>query len=172
MNELEEHGSYLNGGSGRVWDSLASEDLACEEGGKAGSIEASTHDELVSVNVVAGDATSESVLRAAEVLIGNVVVLGSSGEVIVKSVLDSLFVIVTQAVEVSVLLTDEDVSKSKQVLRESVDVVDTNLTQGCHVIIVSSCSGKLRASTETKLCLGNTENGSKLLHLNLLFNII
>jgi hypothetical protein len=59
---------------------LSGKELTSEEDTDTWGIEASADDELVSIGIVIGDTTPESVLDTAEVLAGDLIVGGLVGE--------------------------------------------------------------------------------------------
>jgi hypothetical protein len=177
VEEFEDGGGNVDGSLGRIGDRVT-EELAGEEGAETRSIHAGAHDKLVSGRGIVDDASLESVLGTTEVLVGNVVVVSLSGEVISQNFSDHIGIIESKAVKGIVLLESKEVSKGEQIVRESVEVMEAHLGQRGHVLRIRSGGRKLGAPTETELGLGNTEdgggndsyNGCKLSHLNLLFN--
>ena len=158
VEEFEDGGGNVDGSLSRIGDRIT-EDVAGEEGAEARSIQACAHDELVSCGGIVDDASLESVLGTTEVLVGNVVEVSLSVEVSSQNFLDHLCIIETEAVEGVILLENKEVSKGKQIVGESVEVLEAHLGQGLHVHVIGSGGGKLGAPTETELGLGNTEDG-------------
>lgn len=158
VDKLEDGGGYIDGSLGSVGD-LTSEEPAGEEGAEARSIQACANDELVSSRGIVDNTSLKAVLGATEVLVGNVVEVLLTVEISSSNFSNGSRIIETKTVEGIVLLGDEDVSKSEQVARESVDVLKSHFGQGLHVQIKNSVGLKVRAPTETDLGLGNTEDG-------------
>jgi hypothetical protein len=101
--KLEEGGGNVDGSLGSVGD-LTSEELACEEGAETRSIQASANDELVSRRSIVDNTSLEAILGTTEVLVGNVVEVSLSVEIICQNVLNGICIIETKTVQGVVLL--------------------------------------------------------------------
>ena len=177
VKELEESSGDLDNGLGTVGH-ITLQEFACEESGETLGVHAGTHDEFVSVSVVAGNAAFEAVLGSTEVLVRDVIVVIRGADIVLKHEINGPLIVIAQAIEGLILLLSYKVGQGEKVAWKSVDIVEANFAQCGHILFPCSGSCDFGATSEAKESLSNSgycgkyaDESSELLHL-IFFNII